>query len=114
MTSTVRARAPNNPLSSVHAPTAGGMCCLEALAARVTPWRCDGESNVKFRVEWIVICGVGATVALACTLYALNPFGAPDLSLTGRLFGFRAFRQASSSMEPTIHQGAYFFVRAYG
>jgi signal peptidase I len=61
-----------------------------------------------------VICVAAAVLVLACALYALNPFRAPDLSLTGRLFGFRTFRQASPSMEPTIRKGAYLSVRAYG
>lgn len=68
---------------------------------------------MRVRPERLVLAVAAAIAVAACAAYAVNPFGAHDLSVSERLFGFRFFHQMSASMEPTLRAGSYFVVRSY-
>ncbi len=63
------------------------------------------------RPRWLLL--IAALGIAELTVYLLNPFHAPGYHVLGRLWGIRTFRQASSSMEPTIPEDTYFIISAW-
>jgi len=65
---------------------------------------------MTFRTALPVFTILGALLA---TIYIVNPFHAPNLDPSCRLYGMCFFRQAAGSMEPTIHIGRFMWASAW-
>lgn len=69
-----------------------------------------GSGRLAARIAVVV---VGLVVVGLALMYFVNPFRTASDHVSARIFGFSPYRMPSRTMEPTILEGKYFWVKTW-